>query len=53
MEMSVRARIRDGDPDAFRELFDGHVRTPDGARVSLDGDRMFTLTAEWTDHLPA
>ncbi|RKR87437.1 RNA polymerase sigma-70 factor (ECF subfamily) [Micromonospora pisi] len=25
--MSLRVRVRSGDPDAFRELFDGHART--------------------------
>ncbi|MFI6758025.1 RNA polymerase sigma factor [Micromonospora sp. NPDC050417] len=25
--MSLRVRVRAGDPDAFRELFDGHART--------------------------
>src|SRR5690242_13688948 len=38
--MSLRSRLRAGDPDAFRELFDEHVRT-----VYNLG---FRLTGNWT-----
>lgn len=39
MEPSLRARVRDGDPDAFGELFDGHARAVHGLAYRLTGDR--------------
>ncbi|MCW3843450.1 RNA polymerase sigma factor [Micromonospora yasonensis] len=36
--MSVRARIRAGDPDAFRDLFDEHVRSVYNHGFRLTGD---------------
>jgi RNA polymerase sigma-70 factor (ECF subfamily) len=39
MEPSLRARVRDGDPDAFGELFDGHARAVHGLAYRLTGNR--------------
>jgi RNA polymerase sigma-70 factor (ECF subfamily) len=39
MEPSLRARVRDGDPDAFGELFDGHARAVHGLAYRLTGSR--------------
>jgi hypothetical protein len=41
------------DPATARIRKTSYYVTADGARVSIEGDRMFTLTAEWTDQLPA
>ncbi|MGR6318160.1 CU044_5270 family protein [Micromonospora soli] len=41
------------DPATARIRRTNFYVTPDGARVSREGDGMFTLTAEWTDRLPA
>ncbi len=38
--MSLRARVHDGDPDAFRELFDEHVRSV--------YNHAFRLTGNWS-----
>jgi RNA polymerase sigma-70 factor, ECF subfamily len=40
MEMSMRARVYAGDPDAFRELFDEHAR--------LVYNHAFRLTGNWS-----
>lgn len=39
MELNLRARLRDGDPDAFKVLFDDHA----GAVYNL----AFRLTGSW------
>src|SRR3954454_7121737 len=39
MEPSLRARVRDGDPDAFGELFDGHTRAVYSLAYRLTGHR--------------
>jgi len=39
MEPSLRARVRDGDPDAFGELFDSHARAVHGLAYRLTGSR--------------
>jgi RNA polymerase sigma-70 factor (ECF subfamily) len=39
MEPSLRARVRDGDPDAFGELFDSHARAVHGLAYRLTGNR--------------
>ena len=39
MEPSLRARVRDGDPDAFGELFDGHARAVHSLALRLTGSR--------------
>ncbi|MFK3983551.1 RNA polymerase sigma factor [Micromonospora sp. NPDC050397] len=36
--MSIRARVRDGDPDAFRELFDAYARSVYNHAYRLTGD---------------
>ena len=36
--MSTRARVRAGEPDAFRELFDEHARSVYNHGVRLTGD---------------
>jgi DNA-directed RNA polymerase specialized sigma24 family protein len=38
--MSLRARVHAGDPDAFRELFDEHVRSV--------YNHAFRLTGNWS-----
>ncbi|MFD0974619.1 RNA polymerase sigma factor [Plantactinospora endophytica] len=38
MDTSLRTRVRAGDPDAFRELFDGHVRSVYNHAYRLSGD---------------
>lgn len=38
VEMNVRQRVRQGDPEAFRELFDGHVRAVYNHAFRLIGD---------------
>ena len=39
MEPSLRTRVRDGDPDAFGVLFDGHARAVHGLAFRLTGSR--------------
>jgi RNA polymerase sigma factor (sigma-70 family) len=39
MEPNLRARVRDGDPDAFGELFDGHTRAVYSLAFRLTGSR--------------
>jgi RNA polymerase sigma factor (sigma-70 family) len=39
MEPNLRARVRDGDPDAFGELFDGHARAVHSLAFRLTGNR--------------
>jgi RNA polymerase sigma-70 factor (ECF subfamily) len=39
MKPNLRARVRDGDPDAFGELFDAHVRAVHGLAYRLTGNR--------------
>lgn len=39
MEPNLRARVRDGDPDAFGELFDSHARAVHGLACRLTGSR--------------
>jgi RNA polymerase sigma-70 factor (ECF subfamily) len=39
MDHSLRTRIRDGDPDAFGELFDSHARAVHGLAYPLTGHR--------------
>jgi RNA polymerase sigma factor (sigma-70 family) len=39
MEPSLRARVRDGDPDAFGELFDGYTRAVYSLAYRLTGNR--------------
>jgi RNA polymerase sigma-70 factor (ECF subfamily) len=39
METSLRARVRDGDPDAFGELFDAHARAVHSLAYRLTGSR--------------
>lgn len=39
VELSLRERIRAGDPDAFAELFDAHARAVYGHAARLTGDR--------------
>jgi RNA polymerase sigma factor (sigma-70 family) len=38
MELSMRARVRSGDPEAFRELFDEHARSVYNHGFRLTGD---------------
>jgi RNA polymerase sigma-70 factor (ECF subfamily) len=39
MEPNLRARVRDGDPDAFGELFDAHARAVHALAYRLAGNR--------------
>jgi RNA polymerase sigma factor (sigma-70 family) len=39
MDHSLRTRVRDGDPDAFGELFDSHARAVHGLAYRLTGNR--------------
>ncbi|WP_425275287.1 RNA polymerase sigma factor [Streptomyces olivochromogenes] len=38
MEISLRARVRAGDPDAFRQLFDEHASVVHRHAVRMTGD---------------
>lgn len=40
MELSLRSRVRAGDPDAFRQLFDEHAQIVHRHAVRLSGDRV-------------